>query len=428
MDELEEIDDTVYSQPGDDDDEEANDEEDEEDDELDRPVFEGPQIRTHRTVRSAPRRYLENPLRDNEEDEQQSPKLSWRDLYEFEALEMAEAQSSDLDNEVHPIFQPENFDCSTWMYDAILPCLQLATRMLDDAHALHWFDALLNCPRRHLPETSLMSHDLSNFPDPTFAGHNDFEEHIGDRYSFHLRNPFEAHHFMAVQEVLRTFKDAIIFEFRKEHTQSNPRPDEPFRQGFKTIISLDHSILGCLTSPETHSICQTLRKQLMYTVFIMHELAHAVSNSTRHHDWEDYFENNRLSECGYSLEQAIFGGRVSTATADDECTGALYIHDWPDFDDVDCPFSPPRWAAPADSWYNEYVVPMPYVQKLFTNDFWEVKNMARAGAITLKIPKTVCHRVWNDGRIGEGYERLLEAENEVYVAYRAAEFGVFLRE
>lgn len=54
--------------------------------------------------------------------------------------------------------------------------------------------------------------------------------------------------------------------------------------------------------------------------------------------------------------------------------------------------------------------------------------MAAAGEITLRIPKTVGERVWNDGKLSEGYARLLEAEHEVHVAHRAAEFGVMVRD
>ncbi|KAI9696829.1 MAG: hypothetical protein M1836_005191 [Candelina mexicana] len=393
-------------------------------DELDSDLIEGPHPRAYGAYRTF-RRILED---SSGYEEQQSSKLSWRDLYDVGALEIVDPQPSDLENDVHPIFRPKNFDSTPKQYNLILPCLQLATRILDDPHALHWFDALLNCPRRHLPAASLMSHDLNNFPDPTFAGQNDFEAHIGDRYSFHLRNPFEAHHFMAVQEILRTFEDAITFNFHDREPQADARRDHPFRQGFKTIVSLDLNTLACLASPQTHSICQYLRVQLLYTVTIVHEIAHAVAISTRQNDWEDYFEYDRLSECGYSLEQAIFGGRITTATEPDDCAGALYFHDWPDFDDNICPFSPPLWKVQAESWYMQYVVPMHYVQMLFTTAFWEEKNMARAGAITLRLPRTVGERVWNDEKVDEGLERLLEAENNVHTAYRAAQFGVMVRE
>lgn len=133
--------------------------------------------------------------------------------------------------------------------------------------------------------------------------------------------------------------------------------------------------------------------------------------------YKPYFEKLRLPELGHALEMCIWGGTFgrwhggegSKGEEDDIGARGLHISKWPDLfrDQHITPngrlYFDRRRHKP---WLTKYAAPMDWIQKQFTNQFWE-EEMKDVGPSVLRTPKILGERtIWHTwvDRTDEVYE------------------------
>ncbi|KAE9369944.1 hypothetical protein N431DRAFT_345678 [Stipitochalara longipes BDJ] len=341
-----------------------------------------------------------------------------RELGELDCLPTRELEPGNLQNGIIPILRRERWERfpaqpdltrdhlyplqngnGMWSGDnpevwAILePVVKLASRMLMSIHVMPWFDALLNGQRKPVPDSRLHPENQGEIgldyitlraftPDEQgyLARQRDqaFEElRTIYRYQFGFMISSES---PAGPE--QDAAEALALTFENHcYMLNNPSTNKSWRSfTFINISQLELLMRDGLNTAERMmiewSIANTVKP-------IVHEVMHAVASiftSLRnlYHLAEPYFEDECLSEVGYTFESLMNSGIPEAILSDPDDPspplGHLLQRMWPSYTDV---FSrnpeTPILKDPGPYTYNEYFpIPISFYEDIQQENFWSV--------------------------------------------------------
>lgn len=217
-------------------------------------------------------------------------------------LEYPPAKPSSLSNAIHPLFGPELWeDVPATLYDSMRPALRLATRLISDPELLHYWHALLHGRREKVLETRRV----------------DGKRHVNHNVSFHSNRDPSSQSPILTGEMIRRVHDTFRllsrttrfhFSFdgnvkpsltRRVTTRPPPLPGlSPFGRASDVLI---HGGYISALSDENCSTSRKLRIQFIFTVSLVHAVAHVCNDAIQHEanfTWEPYFEDDSQAETG----------------------------------------------------------------------------------------------------------------------------------
>lgn len=246
---------------------------------------------------------------------------------------------SDLDNDVHPLFQIENFRQNAHdIYDCLVPALRLASKFLTErVVSLFWHTA---CFGERVKDTDmpkgLLNHTARRIRHPvnwTIEG----EEHI--------KRLLEA----LSDQMTIDFTSGVEFPVERyaEHSVLPAKwPLQPRNQSrimFGQDIYVAAKKLSVLKSPDP---LQVLRFHFLFAVILVHEIAHAVE--ARHKltsdgepvedgrsDNEAFYGEHEWCEAGRAWESSVFRGTFLPINKRVDAAHGLCIYDYPNDDLTD---------------------------------------------------------------------------------------------
>lgn len=165
--------------------------------------------------------------------------------------------------------------------------------------------------------------------------------------------------------------------------------------GSNVLINEDMlSILCSKTKPSDYSTNWTpgtddasglLRLRFALATTIVHEIIHALWVAHFGDSQEPFYRDHRFAELGWTHEAMLYGGAICPISDRVAAPYGLYIQDWPgQITGIKYPhlFN----YGPQATKSNEYFpVPMEWLPKLFTQDFWD--EVERFGLDALKCPR-----------------------------------------
>ena len=301
--------------------------------------------------------------------------------------EGASIQESTLDNDIHPIFRPENFHgCSDKIYNVLKPALQLATLLLFSRATFTFWHTLVFGNRIPCDKTS------KAYGQPCCRIREDVawsEEHAADFKSF-LDAQVDTVHFMfhrdplppdpayASMGLVADYKNGIMRKLNgKCHTSRIC-----LHSDFYTIVKK----LSVLQYPEPAMV---LRFNLFLAVCLAHEMAHFIEVSGPHHEHplgepEVFFNDNMWTESGIAFELKVFGGRLHPISSRVDCSQGLAILSYPlreVYDKEDNVL---------------FTLPMDYIIKLQTKETW-AQDFSAASPDIFHVPRTGCRSIEING-------------------------------
>lgn len=371
--------------------------------------------------------------------------------HELEQLEVLtalrnESLSSQLNNSVHPMYARDRWQTVAQMprhygpvpvrgdhkgywvaendvvWNVLRPCIQMASIMLTRAAYLPWWDALFNATR-----TTLIPIDPRRM-DPKDAGKILF--------SFHAKYPCTVSE-LDIQKKLLQAARHIKFKLTSGYTQNytgtvtsdtwgnGVTDDDPVIPNlFWACISLEE--LQPLLRPDLTDA----EKQIVIfrcATTIVHETAHAVW-MTRKQDQslimnvEPYFEQEVLSELGWSLESHMYGGDPGNLVEVDFSFGGpglppmgIWKSDWftdhhENYNNSKAPvlYVPPKIPLPAYQGrfytYDAWPISFTWVHSLFQNQTWDINVRMWGNVATQMGPLAIGTRQYHDSMLGDPYQ------------------------
>lgn len=148
-----------------------------------------------------------------------------------------------------------------------------------------------------------------------------------------------------------------------------------------------------LNFPGADDRSSLLRLQFIFAITMVHELTHAWGFAVgRDKDlkFEPYRDNDCVSELGYALEATIFGEMVVQGLSGNPCIqyepfgfrSSRFAEYGADFKASAYKCSHLEYGL---THYTEYGVPMSFVQRFFTDEFWQ--DVRRYGTQAIKVPQ-----------------------------------------
>ena len=343
------------------------------------------------------RRRIDDPL-----DRPSPPHAPWHEgdfylkrfqlpeLHSNQVIHLPNAHLGDLNNSIHPLFS------SLQRYVHLQPALRLASKFLDEPSLLPYWSGLIFGTYHYLPSTS------QTFNSPCYC---------------FLPGPRP----LGTTQ-LQLVRNAMLHAARTTHYEFGQGPStdvwaicirsctpalQPFL-GTGSIIRLSRAFLAVLDPATTLSIPQRLRTSFLLANTLAHEFAHAARNARIHppeppiEDFEPFFYDHRRAEVGHAWESVILGGRIFPFLNAYDNRFGMCIEKWPDLDEkymVIRPNQPgramiPLSRKPPKKWSTIYTIPMPFVQALFTQDFWN-RQVSIFGVQALRPEKTLGLRMRN---------------------------------
>jgi hypothetical protein len=316
----------------------------------------------------------------------------------FDAVELIQNQAikfpenapiteSTLDNDIHPIFRPENFHgCSDAIYDTLKPAIRLATLLLFSRGTFTFWHTLVFGDRKPCEKTS----ELYGQPcariveDVAWSGERaaafkDFIDRQVDtvHFIFH-RKPLPSDPAYASMGLVSDYKNGLMRKLNgKCHTSRICLHSDFYTTAKK---------LSLLQYPEPAMV---LRFNLFLAVCLAHEMAHFIEVSGPHHDHplgqpEVFFNDNMWTESGIAFELKVFGGRLHPISSRVDCGLGLAVLSYPlreVYDKEDNVL---------------YTLPMDYITKLQQKETWE-KDFSEADADVFHVPRTGCRSIEING-------------------------------
>lgn len=354
----------------------------------------------HHLAQVADRKVLEKYRRllGHRKDQKKPPKLGFNptELIKKQAVCFSQPsipQSSNLNNEIHPIFRPENFHgCSSAIYEVLKPALRLSTLLILHQATAPFWHTLVFGDRKFCKETS----DLYG----------------QECWRISKDIPWTKQNATTLKRFLDTQVDTLHFLFHRD-----PLPPEPayasmglvadYKNGLRRKLDGKcHSSKICLhtdfyTTAKRLSTLQypepamVLRFNLFLAVCLSHEIAHFIEVSGPHHERplgrpEVFFNDNKWTESGIAFELKVFGGRLHPISSRVDCGLGLAV-----------------LSYPLKELYDKeenilYTVPMDFVSMLQQKETWAgsefsttVFHIPRTGSRSTEINGTNL-LVWED--------------------------------
>ncbi|KAI9772124.1 MAG: hypothetical protein M1840_001413 [Geoglossum simile] len=294
------------------------------------------------------------------------------------------ARPPDLDNEIHPIFQFENFDIPRDQYETLTPALRFASLLITSEACMDWWVAACS---------GAVSMAMS-LPVP-------MEQRSAlNRYSvLYPVEPVTREHIAATKDALLDLANNISFRFwvppnpggyifGTQHRSSRGTQQVGLSRGFQDFIASGGGIADASQS-------QQLRFQFFFAINAVHEVAHAFYDNSRTprghrrtstreqpqrrpHREEPYFypEVRRGvfdPELGACWERHVFGCKIQPnlegpiRSTPPEC----------------CFYGLHRFSGDGDGGHSG-AIPMGYVSAMMQKSRWD--KVARLGASALRCP------------------------------------------
>ncbi|PSN72932.1 hypothetical protein BS50DRAFT_482242 [Corynespora cassiicola Philippines] len=349
----------------------------------------------HHLAQVADRKVLEKYRRllgHRKDPAKRKPKLGFDpvDLIKKQAVTFAEnapVQASTLDNEIHPIFRPENFHaCPDAVYEVLKPALRLCTLFLFSRATYTFWHTLVFGDRKPCLKTS------EEYGQPCWRIREDVswtEEHAAEFKAF-----------------LDAQADTVHFMFHRD-----PLPPDPVYASMGLVADYKNGLIRKLNSKcHTSRIClhsdfyttakklsllrypdpaMVLRFNLFLAVCLAHEMAHFIEVSGPHHDHplgqpEVFFNDNMWTESGIAFELKVFGGRLHPISSRVDCGLGLAVLNYPlkeVYDKEDNVL---------------YTLSMEYISKMQQKETWE-QDFSESGPDQFYVPRNGCRSVEING-------------------------------
>lgn len=312
-----------------------------------------------------------------------------QELHANRVIHLPNAHLGDLNNPIHPLFS------GLQQYGYLEPALRLASKFLDEPCLLPYWNALIFGTYHYLPSTS------QKFNAPCF--------------SFQRPGPLGQPQLQLTQRAMLHAARTTHYEFEEGSSteawalclRSATPALQPF-PGTGSIIRLSKAFLTVLDPATNLTIPQRLRTSFLLANTLAHEFAHAARNARIKpprppiEDFEPFFYDHRRAEVGHAWESVVLGGRIFPFLNAFDSRFGMCLEKWPDLEEKymvvrpDQPGCPPipLSRAPPKKWSTMYTIPMPFVQAMFTEDFWN-RQVRIFGVNALRFEKTLGLRLRN---------------------------------
>jgi hypothetical protein len=306
------------------------------------------------------------------------------DLIKKQAVAFAEdgpAPVCTLDNDIHPIFRPENWHgCSEPIYQVLTPAMRLATQLLTSRATAHFWHTLVFGKREPCDETSAaygqpcfrIKEDVAWSEDHQATFHNFLDNQIDTVHFYFHHDPLPPETAYASMGLVKDYKNGLMRKMNhKCHTSRICLHSDFYTTAKK---------LSLLTYREPAMV---MRYNMFLATCLAHEVAHFCEVSGPHHDHpllsepEVFFGNNMWTESGIAFELKIFGGRIHPLSSRIDCKFGLACLDYP-----------------LKELYDKednvlYALPMDYISKLQQKETWE-QDFSKTGPDVFFVPRTGC--------------------------------------
>ncbi|MCJ1453973.1 hypothetical protein MMC28_004323 [Mycoblastus sanguinarius] len=320
-------------------------------------------------------------------------------LEKLGSINVLNAKTDLLRNEIHPMFQKANWDETLQdAWEPLVPVLRLASRFVGHNEMLPFWHQLLY-DRRVMPKLSAkFGHETEHF-----CAIDPLEE-------------TQARHtacFLAFYGKVGVWKIGFYDrnDERSAHAYTRRDTGNPMGTGTFSFIKLSlvyREILTAHASGHTslpHS--QLLRVQFSLATTIIHEVAHAVRNASSFSEHEPYYGDQILNELGRAWESWAFGGILHPVCGwKDMRLGITLLTPWPPWwqqnppgERNGCPL--PQLIGDLPESTDMWVVSMEYIQLVQTEEFWR-GDIPKRGIAALKIPQTIGRREWKFSGVNDG--------------------------
>lgn len=350
---------------------------------------------------------LKRPRTDDPPDRPSPPPGPWhegdfylkrfrlQELHANQVIHLPDAHLGDLTDPIHPLFS------DLQQYDHLHPALRLASKFLDEPTLLPYWNGLIFSTYHYLACTS------RNFNAPCYC----FLQRPG---------PLERNQLQLVRKAMLHAARTTRYEFAEASSagawaiciRSPTRALRPFA-GTGSIIRLSKAFLTILDPTTNLSTSQRLRTSFLLANTLAHEFAHAARNARVSppqppvEDFEPFFYDHRRAEVGHAWESVVLGGRIFPFLNAFDSRFGMCIEKWPDLDEKYMVVRPsqagsaviPLSRKPPKKWSTMYTIPMPFVQALFTQDFWH-RQVKVFGVTALRFEKTLGLRLRNWDWVG----------------------------
>ncbi|KAI9880102.1 MAG: hypothetical protein M1830_005347 [Pleopsidium flavum] len=315
-----------------------------------------------------------------------------QELHANQVINLPNATLGDLSNPIHPLL----FGLQKHTY--LQPALRLASKFLDEPCLLPYWHGLIFGTYYHLPNTS------QKFNAPCYC----FLQRPG---------PLSMPQIQQVRNAMRHAAHTTTYEFAPRAsidawaicTRTPTSARAPF-PGTGSTIRLSEVFLTILHPATSLNTPQRLRTSFLLANTLAHEFTHAARNARIKppdppiEDFEPFFYDQRRAEVGHAWESVTLGGRIFPFLNAYNSRYGMCIEKWPDLDEKYMIVRPPlpgSWAAPIavsrkppKKWSTIYTIPMPFVQSLFMQKFWD-QDVKVFGVKGLRFEKRLGLRMRN---------------------------------
>jgi hypothetical protein len=306
------------------------------------------------------------------------------DLIKKQAVAFAEdgpAPVCTLNNDIHPIFRPENWHGNLHgIYEVLEPAMRLATQLLTSRATAHFWHTLVFGKRESCEETSAaygqpcfrIKEDVTWSEERHTTFRNFLDNQIDTVHFYFHHDPLPPETAYASMGLVKDYKNGLMRKINhKCHTSRICLHSDFYTTAKK---------LSLLTYREPAMV---LRYNMFLATCLAHEVAHFCEVSGPHHDHpllsepEVFFGDNMWTESGIAFELKIFGGRIHPLSSRIDCKFGLACLDYP-----------------LKELYDKednvlYALPMDYISKLQQKETWE-QDFSKTGPDVFFVPRTGC--------------------------------------
>ena len=303
------------------------------------------------------------------------------ELIKKQAVTFAEKVTSPnctLDNDVHPIFRPENWHgCPDNIYEVLKPGMQLATLFLTSRATAHYWHTLVFGERESCIKTSQaygqpchrIRKDVSWSEDRHIAFNNFLSNQLDTIYFCFHNNPLPPETVYASMGLVRDYKNGLLRKVNDKCHTSRICLHSDFYTTAKKLSLLRY-----------REPAMVLRFNLFLAICLSHEIAHFCEVSGPHHDHpllsepEVFWYDNMWTESGIAFETKVFGGRIHPLSSRIDCSLGLACLDYP-----------------LKELYDKdenvlYALPMDYILKLQQSETWR-QDFSKTGSDVFFVPR-----------------------------------------
>lgn len=283
-----------------------------------------------------------------------------------------------LDNEIHPIFRPENWHgCPDEIYEVLRPGMQLATLFLTSRATAHYWHTLVFGNRKPCTVTSEAygqpCHRITEDVPWSEQRQSTFDEFLNNQvdtvyFCFH-NNPLPPETVYASMGLVGDYKIGLMRKINDKCHASRICLHSDFYTTAKKLSLLRY-----------REPAMVLRFNLFLAICLSHEIAHFCEVSGPHHDHpllsepEVFWGDNMWTESGIAFETKVFGGRIHPLSLRIDCSLGLACLDYP-------------LKELYDKEENVlYALPMDYILKLQQKETWQ-QDFSKTGADVFFVPR-----------------------------------------